>query len=94
MKWIIIIFLVCLLIVIITTKFRKQINSAIKLWKFLESGNLELKQKEKQETDQIREVPLVKCLNCGTWIPQTNALSVNSNESYCSGECVEITLKR
>lgn len=89
MKWIILLFLFSMLVVIFVVRFRKQINGAIILWKTLQKPP----EKQIKNSVNLREVPLVKCRDCGTWIPQTNALSVDSRRFFCSQTCLEKAVK-
>ncbi len=89
MKWIILLFLLFLLAVIFVTRFRKQINGVIILWKTLQKPpENQIKNKENE-----REVPLVKCADCGTWIPQTTALITDSKRFFCSQNCLRKAVK-
>ncbi len=89
MKWIIILFLLFLLVVIFAVRFRKQINGGIILWKTLQKPP----EKQIEKRENSREVPLVKCRDCGTWIPQTTALNFNSKIFFCSQNCLEKAVK-
>lgn len=89
MKWIILLFLLFLIIAFITTRYRKQINSLILLLKMIEDKNLPETKAEKQILENPKEVPLVKCADCGTWTPQSNALNFRSEIYFCSTNCKE-----
>lgn len=89
MKWIILLFLIALLAAIFVTRYKKQINGAILLWKTLQNPP----EKQIKNNENPGEVPLVKCADCGTWIPQTNALNLDSKIFFCSHNCLEKTYK-
>ncbi len=89
MKWIILLFLFFFLVVIFVVRFRKQINGAVLLWKSLQKPP----EKQINNKENLREVPLVKCRDCGTWIPQTTALNSDSNSFFCSQNCLKKAVK-
>jgi hypothetical protein len=90
MKWIILILLVFILTVLISTRYRKQINSAIILWRTLTRGNSSAPQAGSKvpASAEAKSVELIKCSKCGSWTPQSNTLALNSGELYCSAECI------
>lgn len=95
MKWLIILGLLFVLAAFVAIRFRKQIQTAIYVWKMFrkmrEAGKPAEKQFEKQ--DALRDVSLVKCAKCGTWIPQSKALNLRSKIFYCSANCMESAVK-
>ena len=93
MKWLILLGLIIILIVIIASRYRQQIKMAIYVWrmfrKMRQAGKAEEKQIEKQ--DNLKDIGLVSCAKCGTWIPQNKALNLRSGINYCSRACLETT---
>lgn len=93
MKWLILLGLLIVLLVIIAARFRRQIKMAIYVWrmfrKMRQAGNSQEKQLEKQENS--KDVALIRCAKCGTWIPQSKALNLRSGGYYCSKICLETT---
>jgi hypothetical protein len=95
MKWLILLLLVGIAGVLIATRFRRQIQTGIYLWRMF------TKMRQMSQTDEKRieqkanskEVPLVRCARCGTWIPQTKALNLRSKVFYCSANCMETAVK-
>jgi hypothetical protein len=90
MKWIILILLVFILAVLISTRYRTQINAAIILWRTLTKGNSsasQIRSRAKAGADS-KSVELIKCAKCGSWTPETNTLALNSGELFCSTTCI------
>lgn len=92
MKWIILLILFAVLIVIIATRFRRQINAGIEIYKMFRQVRRQMKPKdEKQIRPKVSEknVPLVRCARCGKWTSESNALNLRSKTFYCSTNCME-----
>lgn len=95
MKWLILLGLLFILGAIIAVRYRRQIQTAIYLWKMFRKMRQVGKPTEKQiQNDKNNdEVPLVKCAKCGIWIQQENAFSLRSRVFYCSANCMENAVK-
>lgn len=95
MKWIILTFLIFLLVVLAVNRYRKQINGAIRFWKMLQNDLPQEKVAEKKivEKEDKKEFQLIKCSACGTWIPQNNAINLNSKIYVCTADCMEKAVK-
>ncbi len=95
MKLLIILGLLFAVWMLIAVRYRRQIQTAIYVWKMFrkmrEASKPAEKQIEKQEN--LSDVALVKCAKCGTWIPQKNALNLRSKIFYCSANCMESAVK-
>ncbi len=95
MKWLIILGLLFVLWAFVAIRYRRQIQTAIYIWKTFqkmrEVGKPVERQIEKQET--LRVGSLVKCAKCGTWIPQKKAFNLRSKVFYCSASCMESAVK-
>ena len=92
MKWIILLILFAVLIVIIATRFRRQINAGIEIFKMFRQVRRQMKpQEEKQIKSKVSktDVPLIRCAKCGKWISESNALNLRSKTFYCSTNCME-----
>lgn len=93
MKWLILI--VLLLILLVVFRYRKQIQTLLQFWKMFRQmrrvGKANQKPIEKREP--LKDVPLVRCEKCGTWISPENALKFRSNSIYCSSKCMEKAAK-
>jgi hypothetical protein len=91
MKWLILLGLLLIIGVIIAMRYRRQIQMAIYVWrmfrKMRQAGKTEEKQIETQEN--TKDVPLIRCVKCGTWISKNKALSLRSGIYYCSTNCLE-----
>lgn len=95
MNWLILLLLIGVVGVLIAIRFRRQIQTAIYLWKMFrkmrQMGKSDKNQIEQKEN--LKDVPLVRCAKCGTWIPQTKALNLRSKSFYCSAVCMENAVK-
>lgn len=93
MKWLIILLLFAVLLVIIATRYRRQIIAGIEIWKMFRQVRQQMKPKEEKQirpqTVSKNDVQLVRCGKCGTWIPESNALNLRSKTFYCSTKCME-----
>ena len=94
-KILIVLLLLLVLLGLVALHYRKQIQMALYVFRmFRKMRQMSLadqpaeKQIEKTET-AARDVQLVKCSRCGTWIPQTKALNLRSKTFYCSANCME-----
>ena len=91
MKFLILLILLFFLLAIFATRYRRRIKTAIEIWGSLKRDH-QNKQTQQNRTEQIekeKEVPLVKCKKCESWVPQKNALNFNSRTYYCSANCME-----
>jgi len=95
MKWIIILILLFVVAAIIVIRYRRQIQTAIFVWKMFRKMRQASKPTEKQieKQENLNDVPLVKCAKCGTWMPQKNAMNLRSKTFYCSANCMESAVK-
>ncbi len=94
MKWLIVLILFILLVTIIAVRYRRQIQTALYVWKMFRKMRQTNKSEEKQIQQQgAKDVPLIRCAKCGTWIPQKNALNLRSKTFYCSANCMEQAVK-
>lgn len=90
MKWLIILVLLILLAAIVAVRYRRQIQTALYVWKMFRKMRQSGKREEKQITQPAaKETPLIRCAKCGTWVPQKNALNLRSKTFYCSANCME-----
>jgi Sec-independent protein translocase protein TatA len=90
------IFLIFLVVAgIFALRYRRQIQSAIYVWQMFKKMRGVNKPQEKQieKTENTKDVQLVRCGKCGTWIPQKNALNLRSKAFYCSADCIESAVK-
>lgn len=91
MKWIIVISLILIIGAIVVSRYRRQIQMAIYVWrmfrKMRQAGKTEEKQIEPKTNN--KDVPLIRCGKCGAWIPKNDALSLRSGGFYCSTNCLE-----
>ena len=91
MKWLIILGLIAVVVILIASRYRRQIQMAMYVWRMFRKMRQAGKSDEKKiETkENTSDVPLIRCGKCGTWIPKTNALSLRSGVYYCSANCLE-----
>lgn len=95
MKWLIILALLALVIILIASRYRKQIQMALYVFRMFRKMRQMNKPEEKQINAKANsdDTNLVNCAKCGTWIPQNKALKLRSGVFYCSSNCLETTAK-
>lgn len=95
MKWLIILALIVVLAIIIVSRYRKQIQMALYVFRMFRKMRQMSGQEEKQIDAKVnpQESALVNCAKCGTWILQNKALKLRSGVFYCSKDCLETTAK-
>ncbi len=95
MKWLIIIGLIVVLLAVIATRYRKQIQMALYVFRMFRKMRQMNKTEDKQIDNKVtsEETALVNCAKCGVWIPQNKALKLRSGLFYCSANCLETTAK-
>jgi hypothetical protein len=93
MKWLIILGLLFLLGAIVATRYRRQIQMALYVFrmfrKMRQMNRAETTEKQIERNTDARDIPLVRCAKCGAWKPQTDALKFGGNIFYCSSNCLE-----
>ena len=97
MKFLIILILLAVLAVFIFRRYRLQIQTALYVWRMFRK----MRQMSKAETTEKQidtpvsqnDVQLVRCVKCGSWTPQSNALKFGANTYYCSSNCMETAIK-
>lgn len=92
MKWIIILALISLLLVIIATRFRRQIQMAIYVFRMFRKMRA-MSRAEMPEADTSQAVAesadeLVRCSKCGKWSSKSDAKRFGTTSFYCSDECM------
>ncbi len=95
MKWIIILGLILIVLLLIVSRYRKQIQMALYVFRMFRKMRQMSKTDEKQinTAADSTEIALVNCAKCGTWIPQNKALKLRSGVFYCSSDCLETKAK-
>ena len=93
MKWLILLGLIIVLIVFVATRYRQQIKMAIYVWRMFRKMRKAAGTEEKpvEKLDNPKNMPLVRCAKCGTWITPKKALNLRSGIYYCSKACLETT---
>jgi hypothetical protein len=88
-KVLVVLLLLLFLLAMIATRYRRQIKMGIEVFKAfrkMREGAPNASRIEKRE--DLSNAPLVKCIKCGTWVPQPKAMKLGRN-TYCSAVCVE-----
>jgi hypothetical protein len=95
MKWLIILLVIVVVAILIISRYRKQIQMALYVFKMFRKMRQISKNEEKQINPTIEPIQsaLVNCAKCGTWIPQNKALKLRSGVFYCSKNCLETMTK-
>ena len=91
MKWIIILGLISLVLILIYSRYRKQIQTALYVFRMFRKMRQMSKTGEKQidAAADSTAANLVNCAKCGTWILQNKALKLRSSGYYCSANCLK-----
>ncbi|MBA3633139.1 MAG: hypothetical protein H0W58_10090 [Acidobacteria bacterium] len=94
-KLLILILLILVLAAIIAWRYRRQIQTALYLWRMFRKMRQMDKPPEKriEKQENAKDLQLIRCAKCGTWIPQKNALNLRSKTFYCSANCMEQAVK-
>ena len=95
MKWLILLILLLVLFAIVAMRYKKQIQTALYVWKMFkrvrQMNRTEEKRIEKKEPAEATN--LIRCAKCGSWFPQQNALNLRSKAYFCSTVCMEKAAK-
>ena len=91
MKWLILLGIIFIALALVAYRYRAQIKMAIYVWRMFRKMRQASKTDEKQieKKGDSKDVALVRCAKCGTWIPQVKALKLRSGINYCSANCME-----
>ncbi len=91
MKWLILLALVFALLGLIALRYRRQIQTALYLWRMFKQMRQVGKTEEKQigKKERAEDVELVRCAKCGNWISREDALKLRSKTFFCSARCME-----
>ena len=88
-KVLFILFILLVVLGMVAIRYRKQVVMGIEVWKAFKKMRQAARPPEKQvQAPENVNSPLVKCVKCGTWVPDANAIRLGSNK-YCSGACIE-----
>lgn len=98
MKWLIILGLLALVAVFVAVRFRRQIQTALYLFKMFrkmrEMSAPRAETGKKIEPNRAEtDVELVRCTKCAAWIPRNTALKLSKNTFYCSSKCLESAVR-
>ena len=90
MKWLILLILLAVVVIFLVNRYRRQIQTGIYVFqmfrKMRAAGKAQEKRIEKQT--ESKDVPLVRCAKCGTWIAQDKSKKLGANR-FCSYACFE-----
>lgn len=90
MKWLIILGLLILVMMLLALRFRRQIQAGIEIWRiFKEFKQAMPTEKKVEKIESERKENLVRCVSCGNWIAESEALNLRSKNYYCSNQCLE-----
>lgn len=95
MKWLILFGLLAVLIIFVVSRYRRQIQMALYVWRMFRKMRTVGKADGKtlETKDERQNHPLIRCAQCGTWTPQSAALNLRSRTAYCSANCMEKAAK-
>jgi hypothetical protein len=93
MKWLILLGLLMTLVIFIAVRYRRQIQTALQLWKMFRQYKKATAppppSAEKKIVNRDAGSALVRCARCGKWLAPSEALNLRSKTSYCSTACME-----
>ncbi len=96
MKLLIVFVLFVVVLALIAVRYRKQIQTAIYVWRMFRKMRQMNKPQERQieKNERNSDIPLVRCVGCGNWVEQSNVLKMGNKISYCSAACIEKSVKK
>lgn len=86
---------IAVLLALTAYRYRRQIGAFYQFWQVLKQARVQGKRNAK-EMNQPAETalgPLVNCVKCGTWVPESKSIKLGPRIYYCSTDCVEKTAK-
>lgn len=90
MKFLFILLILMLVFGLIALRYRKQIQTALDVWRMFRKMQEKPKaEKRIEKTANPIDTQLVKCAKCGAWIPLTKAIYFRSKTFYCSKDCMK-----
>lgn len=90
-KILVVLLILAVALALIAVRYRRQIVMGIQVWKAFKKMREGARPPEKQVSSrEDPNVPLVKCLRCGTWVAGNTAIKLGSS-TYCSTRCVEMS---
>jgi len=86
---------IAVLLALTAYRYRRQIGAFYQFWQVLQQARVQGKRnaKEMNQPAEDERGPLVNCVKCGTWVPESNAIKLGPRIYYCSIDCVEKTAK-
>ena len=91
-KFLVILLILILVFGLIALRYRKQIQSALYVWRMFRQMRKMNKPQAEKKIETAKTEPaqkLVKCAKCGTWTPLTKAIYFRSKTFYCSKDCMK-----
>lgn len=91
---ILILLVIAVLLALTAFRYRKQIAAVMNVWRMLKSARQAGTETNKQvQESKTASGPLVSCVKCGTWVPQSRGIKLGKASFYCSSDCVERSAK-
>lgn len=87
MKIILLVLFVLLLLTAI--RYRKGIMAVIRFSQMVRQSSLKGNPSGVKEIKDDGPSPLVKCSQCGVWVPEGRARKIGSGSYFCSTECMK-----
>ncbi len=90
-----ILFVIAVLFALTAYRYRRHIGAFYQFWQVLKQARVQGKQRtnEMNEPAEAARGPLVNCVKCGTWVPESKAIKLGARIYYCSTACVENAAK-
>lgn len=93
MKWLFLLAIIAIVVVFLTIRYRRHIQSGIFLLKMFRqmnaAGRKESAPKPIDAATTKSDVELVRCAGCGSWTPRETALKLSKGNFYCQSACIE-----
>jgi hypothetical protein len=95
MKWLILLGLLSVVVFFIASRYRRQIQMGLYVWRMFRKMRKAGKSDDKRikTKDPEKNLPLIRCAQCGSWTPQKDALNLRSGTVYCTANCMEKAVK-
>jgi hypothetical protein len=71
-------------------RYRREIVTVIRFWRQIQTARTRSRESETRVAAPGPGIQLVKCIRCGKWIPESEAIRIASGYS-CRIECCPVT---
>ncbi len=89
---IVILAVIVLLFGLTAFRYRRQLLVGYQIWKTLKTARNSENERIKGSEAPRRGEPMVKCVRCGSWRPESSAVVLGAS-AYCGPACVEASVR-